>query len=139
MASVMVGASIPVFARSRQLSMRTEAAAMRRMAQAELAAMRAATRGQVAEALASLARARRLAALYRTEILPQASATVASSLAAYRAGSVDFMTLLDNRMNVNRYLQEAATLEAEQGKAWAELEMLIGRELFDADTPGGAP
>ena len=134
MGSLMIGASVPVFAGSRQLRMREEAAAMRRMAEAELAAMRAATRGSVAEAYANLVRARNLAALYRTTIVPQAEATVASALAAYRVGSVDFMTLLDDRMTVNEYRQQLFVLEGEQGKAWAELEMLLGRQLFDPDT-----
>jgi cobalt-zinc-cadmium efflux system outer membrane protein len=133
MGSLMLGASLPVFANQRQLRMRQEAAAMRRMADAELAAMRAATRGSVAEAYAGLVRARNLAALYRTTVIPQAEATVASALAAYRVGSVDFMTLLDDRMTVNKYRQELYALESEQGKAWAELEMLLGRQLLDAD------
>jgi outer membrane protein, heavy metal efflux system len=133
MASLMVGASIPVFARSRQLRLREEAAAMRLMAQSELAAMRAETRGRIGELHAALQRARRLSTLYLDEILPQAEATVASSLAAYRVGGVDFMTLLENRMSVNRYRQEVAALAAEEGKAWAELEMLAGRELLDAN------
>ena len=133
MASLMIGASIPVFARSRQLRMREEAAAMRQMAQADVAAMRAETRGRIGEAYAALQRARRLAALYQSEVLPQAEAAVASALSAYRVGSVDFMTLLDGRMSVNRYRQELATIHAEEGKAWAELEMLTGRNLFDAD------
>jgi outer membrane protein TolC len=64
-------------------------------------------------------------------VLPQAEATVVSALAAYRGGSVDFATLLDDRMTVNNYQQELYVLEADQGKAWAELEMLVGRELFD--------
>lgn len=141
MGSLMIGASVPVFAGSRQLRMREEAAAMRRMAEADLAAMRAATRGSVAEAYANLVRARNLAALYRTTIIPQAEATVASALAAYRVGSVDFMTLLDDRMTVNEYRQQLFVLEGEQGKAWAELEMLLGRQLFDPDTiaNGSAP
>jgi outer membrane protein TolC len=63
--------------------------------------------------------------------LPQAEATVESALVAYRAGSVDFATLLDDRMTVNKYQQELYALEADQGKAWAELEMLIGRELLE--------
>ena len=66
-------------------------------------------------------------------MLPQANATVASALAAYRVGTVDFMTLLDDQMMVNKYRQEQFTLDAEQGKSWAELEMLLGRELFDPD------
>ena len=95
--------------------------------------MRAETRGRVTEARAGLVRARNLAALYRTTVIPQAEATVASALAAYRVGGVDFMTLLDDRMTVNKYRQELFALEADQGKAWADLEMLLGRELFDAN------
>ncbi len=131
MGSLMVGASLPVFASQRQLRMREEASAMQAMARADLAAMRADTRGRVAEAYANLTRARNLIRLYTQTVLPQAEATVTSSLAAYRVGSVDFMTALDNRMSVNQYRQELFTLEAEEGTAWAELEMLLGRELFD--------
>lgn len=133
MGSIMIGASIPVFAKDRQLKMRDEASAMRDMAVADLASMQADTRGRLGEAYADLVRARDLARLYRTTVLPQAEATVASALSAYRVGGVDFMTLLDDRMGVNRYKQELAMLEADQGKAWAELEMLTGHELFDAN------
>lgn len=131
MGSLMLGASVPIFASQRQLRMREEASAMQAMARADLAAMRADTRGRVVEAYANLTRARNLSRLYRSTVLPQAEATVTSSLAAYRVGSVDFMTALDNRMKVNEYRQELLTLEAEEGTAWAELEMLLGRELFD--------
>jgi outer membrane protein TolC len=132
MGSLMIGASIPVYARSRQLSMREEAAAMRSMSLADLAAMRAETRGRMAELYADYTRARNLRALYRTTVLPQAEATVTASFAAYRVGDVNLMTLLDNQMTVNRYRQELITLDAEQGKAIAEMEMLLGRSLFDA-------
>jgi hypothetical protein len=60
-----------------------------------------------------------------------------SSLAAYRVGQVNLMTLLDNQMIVNRYQQELFALDAEQGKSLAELEMLIGHELFDANSARG--
>ena len=132
MASFMIGASLPVFARSRQLRMRDEATAMQAMAAGDLEAMRADTRGRIAETFADLTRARNLSALYRRTIIPQAEATVNSALAAYRVGRVDFMTLLDDRMAVNQYRQQLATLDAEQGMAWAELEMLLGQELLDA-------
>ena len=129
MGSLMIGASVPIFARSRQLQVRNEMSAMRRMAEADLAAMRAETRGEVARVHADLTRARTLATLYRTTVLPQAAATVESSLSAYRVGSVDFMTLLDSRMAVNAYREELIAIEADEGKAWSELEMLVGREL----------
>ena len=141
MGSLMVGASVPVFARSRQLRMREETIAMRQMAEADLAAMRADTRARVTEAYAGLTRARNLAALYRNTVLPQAEATASSALSAYRVGGVDFMALLDNRMVVNQYRQELYRLEAEEGQSWAELEMLLGRQFFDANTAvaGGKP
>jgi outer membrane protein TolC len=137
MGSLMLGASIPVYARSRQLRMRDEAAAMRTMAEADLAAMRSDTRGRMAELYADYRGARNLRALYRTTVLPQAEATVTASFAAYRVGDVNLMTLLDNQMTVNRYRQELIKLDAEQGKAIAEMEMLLGRELFAPDTARG--
>ena len=144
MGSLMVGAAIPIAAGTRQRQVREETGAMRAMAAAELAIMRAETRGAVAEAHASLVRARRLADLYRSSVLPQAAATVASSLSAYRVGGVNFMTLLDAQMTLNRYRQELFTLEADEGKAWAQLEMLTGRPLVDAHSaqpvrPAGEP
>lgn len=137
MGSFMIGASLPIFANSRQLRMRDEATAMWTMASADLEAMRADTRGRVDETYANLTRARNLAALYRSTIIPQAEATVSSALVAYRVGRVDFMTLLDDRMAVNNYRQELAALDAEQGMAWAELEMLLGLRLFDASAVAG--
>jgi len=133
MGSLMVGASIPIFARDRQYRMREETAAMKQMAQADVAMMRADTRGKMGEAYANLVRARNLAQLYRSTVLPQAEATVASALSAYRVGSVDFMTLLDDQMTVNKYRQELFALDADQGKAWADLEMLASRALFDSN------
>ena len=133
MGSLMLGVSLPAYARSRQLSMRKEASAMRRMSVADLEAMRAETRGRMAELYANFTKARNLRALYRTTVLPQSEATVTASFAAYRVGDVNLMTLLDNQMTVNRYRQELIALDAEQGKAIAEIEMLLGRSLFDPE------
>lgn len=142
MVSLMLGFNVPIFAGSRQLAMRREAQAMRDMASADLAAMQAETRGRVGELYANAERARRLGALYAGTILPQATTTVASALAAYRVGGVDFMTLLDDQMTVNQYRQDLFALEAQRGQALAELEMLLGHSLFNPDDPtssfGGA-
>jgi outer membrane protein TolC len=133
MVSLMLGVNVPIFAASRQLAMRREATAMHQMAAADLDAMRADTRGRVAELYAAAERARRLGDLYRGTILPQAHTTVAAALSAYRVGAVDFMTLLDDQMTVNRYRQDLFALEAERGQALAELEMLLSRPLFNPD------
>lgn len=129
MGSAMVGFSLPVFAGRRQHAMRDEASAMERMAAAELVGREADVAARVDELLAELERARSLSRLYREEILPQARAAVASSLSAYRVGSVDFMTLVDAQMGVNRFQQELDRLTADHGKALAALESAVGRAL----------
>lgn len=144
MLSLMLGASVPIWAGSRQLKLRDEAAAMRQMAQSDLDAVRADTRGRVAELVAELERARRLRALYQRTVLPQADATVAAARAAYQVGDVNFMTFLDAIMIVNGYRVEVFRLEAEQGQILAELEMLTATHLVAATieagptAPGGA-
>jgi outer membrane protein TolC len=92
--------------------------------------MRAATRARMTELYAEFTRARNLEKLYSTTILPQAEGAVTSSFSAYRVGSVNLMTVLDNQMILNTYRQELVALEAARGKAVAEIEMLLGRELF---------
>jgi outer membrane protein, heavy metal efflux system len=131
MGSAMIGASLPIFARDRQIRMRDEADAMRQMAEADLANGRAETNALLIETRADLIRARTLSALYHSTTLPQAEAAAASALAEYRVGQVDFMTALDGRLAVDRYKMELAELEADEGKSWAKLEALMGRELFD--------
>lgn len=141
MGSLMLGANVPIFAKSRQYRMRDEMEAMRAMAAADLAAMKSDTRAQVGIAYAEWTRARNLRSLYLTSVLPQARAAVTAAVAAYRVGQVNLMTLLDNQATVNRYEQELAALDAAEGMALADLEMLLGRELFDSNagraTPGG--
>ena len=139
MASFMLGFNLPVFAGSRQLKMRQETQAMRDMARADLAAMEADTRGRVGVAYADLRQARQLRDLYRVTLLPQARATVTSSLAAYQVGEINLMTLLDAQMTVNRYRQELYRLDAAEGQGWAELEMLAGTTLLDLDRTQAQP
>lgn len=134
MGSLMVGASIPVFVRARQGGARDAAAAMAEMSRANLRATEADTRASVLAAYADLLRARRLTALYRNTVLPQAEATAASALASYRVGHVDFMTVLDDRMTVNTYEQDLHQLESDEGDAWARLEALVARTLINANS-----
>jgi outer membrane protein, heavy metal efflux system len=145
MLSLMVGASVPLWAGSRQLKMRDETAAMRQMAVDELAAMQSDTRGRVAELVAEFERTRNLHLLYARTLLPQAEATVNSARAAYQVGVVDFMTYLDALMTVYGYRSQVIRLDAEQGQALAELEMVTAKPLVVSTpepvftAPGGAP
>ena len=137
MVSLMLGATLPIWARSRQLQMRVEATAMREMADADLAAVRAETRGKIAELVAQVSGISRLRSLYAASILPQAQATAQSARDAYQAGTVDFMTMLDALMVVNSYREKLQSLDAQTGSAYAELEMLTGTPLIPGTSPVG--
>ena len=62
-------------------------------------------------------------------MLPQAEAAVESALAAYRVGQVDFATLVDARLTVNRYEIDRVRLAAERLQATAEIEALTRTDM----------
>ncbi|HSG46877.1 MAG TPA: TolC family protein [Longimicrobiales bacterium] len=129
MGGLMIGASIPVHAGSRQRPRVEAARAMERAAEAGVSGARAAVDAELRGVLAELERARSLMTLYRDEILPAAEANVASSLASYRVGAVDFSTLVDAQLAVDRFEQDYHRLEADYGTAVALLEAAVGRDL----------
>ena len=129
MGGASVGFSIPLYAGKRQLKAREEAAAAEGMVKAQMDHALALVDARIGEVTANLEQARTLIQLYRQEILPQARATVESSLSSYRVGAVDFMTLLDAQMAVNRFEGEYFELLASYGIGIAQLEMTIGRDL----------
>ena len=133
MGSAMVGLSLPIHAGSRQYAARDEAMAMERLAEAELGGVRADVDARVGELLAELDRARTLADLYKDEVIPEARSTVESAFSSYRVGKVDFMTLVDAQMTVNRYQGELYELLGDYGKAMASLESAVGRPMPHTD------
>lgn len=126
MAGVMLGVRVPLWAGSRQLPMREEMRAMRSMAEAEALDLYNETYAMLVELRSGAERSRNLAALYASAIVPQARASVDAALGAYRVGRVDYMTLVENQMTVNRYEIESVRLAAEYHRAVAEMEALVG-------------
>lgn len=129
MLSALVGFSIPLFAGARQLPLREEMLALEAAQTARELDVHNETFARIAEARAEAQRARQLSELYRTSILPQARAAVESSLSAYRVGEVDFPTLVQNELTVNRYEIESVRLAASYHSAVAEIEALVGGQL----------
>lgn len=129
MGSAVVGFSLPLHAGRRQYAAREQAEALRRMAEAELSGTRIEVEARIGVLLAELESARTLIALYGGDILPEARATVESALSSYRVGAVDFMTLVDAEMAVNRFETDLVDLFADYGRAVAGLESSLGRTL----------
>lgn len=129
LATLMFGISVPLWAGSRQLPLRREMAAMQEMEEAKELDLYNETFARIAELTAEADRARSLSVLYATAVLPQARAAVESALSAYRVGEVDYMTLVQNEMTVNRYEIESVRLTAEYQRAVAQIEALIGGQI----------
>lgn len=71
----------------------------------------------------------RLVSLYGTTIIPQATLSLESAMAGYEVGKVDFLTLLDNLMNLRNYELSYYEQLSNVEKAIAALEPLVGVTL----------
>lgn len=138
MASFMLGFTLPLTPGSRQRQMTSEARAMHAEAVADLAAMRVETRERIGALAAELTRTAATRRHYETILLQELEAASSSALSGYRAGQVDFMTLLESRMGLISARQELVRLDVETGKAWVELEMLTTITFLTADPADGA-
>jgi outer membrane protein TolC len=115
--------------RERREAMQAEASSETAMAGEELNAARNSIRAGIADLLAQLERRRQQAELYRSGIIPQAEKALESSVASYRVGKVDFLTLLDSRSALFSYEREYQEALAEQQMRRAQLEALVGMTL----------
>ena len=88
---------------------------------------------EAAEAAYDLADSRRKAELYREVLIPKAREMVEASEEAYRAGGVDFLSLIDAQRKQLMYelaYERAVTSHFQQ---LARLERLLGREIQDME------
>jgi outer membrane protein TolC len=129
LATLMVGISIPLWAGARQRPLQREMQIQQAAAEARERDLYNETYANLTELRAQADRAGSLTALYRDAVLPQAEAAVESALAAYRVGRVDYSTLVNSEMTVNRYRIETVRLAAEYHQAVAQVEALVGTDL----------
>jgi outer membrane protein TolC len=115
--------------RERRHAMVAESEASMRMAGEELNMTRNAIRKGIADLLAQLERDRKMASLYREGILPQAGATLESSLSSYRAGKGEFMQVLDSRMALFNIERDYYKAVVEHQMELARLEATVGTSL----------
>ncbi|BCX80973.1 outer membrane protein, heavy metal efflux system [Methylomarinovum caldicuralii] len=86
-------------------------------------------RAVISAALADYRRARDQVALFDRGIIPQARQTVASMLAGYQVGKVDFLNLVSAQITLYNYeIQYWKTL-AEARQALADLEAAVGKPV----------
>jgi outer membrane protein TolC len=132
MGSIALGVSLPIWGGSKGKPLERAAAAEQAELDARALELHYDTYARLGELRAADERARTLEEIYRAQILPQAEAAVESAFAAYQVGSVDYATLLDARLTVNRYAIDRVRLAAERLQATAEIEALTRASGLDA-------
>lgn len=94
--------------------------------EAELAALRTETFGQIKEALAEAEAAQKFAALYQNSLRPQAEATLHAAVIAYENNQTDFLNLLDSQMAVIDMDLNRIQALADFNNRLADLELAVG-------------
>ncbi|NTW52567.1 MAG: TolC family protein [Chlorobiaceae bacterium] len=139
MFSVGVAFNLPLWQEKRQ-AMVAESLAETAMSTDELNALKNNISYTITQTLYELERLRKTITLYREGILPQARQSLESALIGYRAGKVDFLTVIDGRMTLFNYQHQQCKAEAEYMIKIAELETTIGLDLpVPSDNPPASP
>jgi outer membrane protein, heavy metal efflux system len=99
------------------------------MATEELNALKNSISYTINDILAQLDRRRQQVELYQGGIIPQSGQSLESALISYRVNKVDFLTLLDSRMNLFNYERELYESKAEYMMKIAQLEALVGSDV----------
>lgn len=89
-----------------------------------------AVRNRIRTVTAEIARARSSLSLFDSGLLPQARESVSSSLSAYQVGQVEFASVLLGQISLYQQEIEREKTAVALGIAVAELEMVLGKELF---------
>lgn len=120
------------FQQERRRAMLAESTSETSMATEELNALKNTISYTINDTLAQLDRRRKLVELYKGGIIPQAEQSLESAVISYRVNKVDFLTLLDGRLNLFNYERELYESQAEYMMKLAQLEAAVG---FDSAQP----
>ena len=125
-----VGVNIPIFYKSKQRQEVLEASRNLASDRSSRASREATVNYLVKEQYLAARQASKLAALYAQAIVPQSSETLESSELAYETGKVDFLTMLDNFMNLLDFQVNYDRQISDHQISLARLEPLVGVELL---------
>ncbi|TWJ19105.1 TolC family protein [Geobacter argillaceus] len=119
------------FQQKRRRAMVAESVSETGMATEELNALKNTITFTINDTLAQMERRQKLVELYKGGIIPQAEQSLESAVISYRVNKVDFLTLLDSRINLFNYERELYESQAEYMMKLAQLEAAVGSELSE--------
>lgn len=117
------------FQREKRQAMLAESTSETDMSVEELNGLKSSISYTIGDTMAQLERRRKLVELYKGGIIPQAEQSLESAVISYRVNKVDFLTLLDGRVNLFNYERELYESQAEYMMKLAQLEAAVGMTL----------
>ncbi|MBA3656892.1 MAG: TolC family protein [Gemmatimonadaceae bacterium] len=130
MISAVVSIPLPIHRGARQNQEVAEARSELAAAQSDYRAEANRVRAEVTRLVGEVERNRTQLALYTKAILPQGAAAVSSSLATYRTGKGDLLSVLNNQSTLQTYQIGELRAMTDFAKAIAELEAILGVEVL---------
>ena len=125
-----VGFNVPIFTALKQGHNVDAASAKLEMSQAKLDDAKHQTLLNVQDLYLQVEESRLNIDLYEEAILPQSEQSLASALSGYRAGKVDFLTLLDNEIMLLNREKMYYQILVNYRKKLAALEATVGTKLY---------
>jgi outer membrane protein TolC len=128
--SFFVGFKIPLWFKNKQDKKVVETFHQLEEAKAQYAAVKNVIAYKIHDLVAKAQRSASLIQLYQTGIIPQATQSLNSALAAYEVGSVDFLALIDAQITLCNLETQSSELLADYEKELSDLEVVVGKRLF---------
>lgn len=85
-------------------------------------------RAEIATAYSNFHQTKNQVVLFKSGIIPQAQQTVASMLAGYQVGKVDFLNLIQSQITLFNYETQYWKAFSEANQALAQLSAMVGKE-----------
>jgi cobalt-zinc-cadmium efflux system outer membrane protein len=128
--SASVSFKIPLWYKKKESRKVAEEEANLRKATEQYNAMKNTVSFQIKDILTEIEKYNRRIELFHSGIIPQSRASLESALSGYKVNSVDFLTLIDNQINLYNYEIEYLRAVTDHENKLAELEAAAGKRLF---------
>lgn len=135
--SAGVSMNLPIYREKRRAAV-AEALSAQQTVRRQQEAFAASIKRNVQDAYARMEQAREQVMLYHDGLLPQAMQSYQAAISAYQVGKVEFLTLLDALLTLNRLEIEAERAAAEHQRSVARLEAECAMTLIDAEADPNA-
>ena len=128
--SAAVTINIPLWHETKERRKVSEKRAQQRQAEEQFNSLRNSIDYRLKELLSKIDMHNQDIELIKTGFIPQSTLSLESAMSGYRVNKVDFLTLINNQINLYNYRIDYYRAIADRENSITELEEAVGRRLF---------